>query len=461
MQPSYNHHPASYRDPSGFIFSRDQVIYRQVNTCYAADFEHLIRSGLYDKLVSKKLLIPHRSIDQNLTGDSRWYTTLQPEPIPLISYPWEWSFDMLKDAALLSLSLAKEAMNNGMMLKDATPFNIQWWQGQLIFIDTLSFEKYNEQEPWIAYRQFCEQFLGPLLLMHYRQLPMQQLSLAWPEGLPLELISALLPRRSRFSLHCYLHIHLNAKISRKNSGKKPGMIHFSRQKMLNLLNSLEILVRKCNLKPAKSTWSGYYAEASGRDNYLNEKKKIIADWVGQINRPLTAADLGANTGEFSWICAGLNIPVLATDADPYCINQLYLAIRDKAEKSIQPLITDLANPAPSLGFNLAERDSFTSRLQAGLCMALALIHHLAIGRNIPLPMIAGYFAQLCNRKLIIEFIPKTDPMLQKLLQGKKDIYPDYSGEGFEKAFLPYFSITDQVQVADSGRVLYLMTRHEK
>ena len=159
MTDSFIHHPSSYRDPAGFIFSKNGVLYRQVNKVFSKDFDFFLTSGCYEKLVNKGMLIPHEVINENLTGDKEWYTTLQPAPIPFISYPYEWSFDMLKDAALLTLDLLKEAMDLGMILKDATPYNIQWHSGKLIFIDSLSFEQYDETKPWIAYRQFCECFL--------------------------------------------------------------------------------------------------------------------------------------------------------------------------------------------------------------------------------------------------------------------------------------------------------------
>jgi len=146
-------HPASYRDPSGFIFKHEGKVYRQVNQVFKEDFDKFISSGLYDELVKDQLLIPHQVIDENLTGDQDWYTTLQPQFIRFISYPYEWCFDMLKDAALLILRLANIAMQYGIILKDASPYNIQWHNGKLIFIDTLSFEKYDETKPWIAYRQ--------------------------------------------------------------------------------------------------------------------------------------------------------------------------------------------------------------------------------------------------------------------------------------------------------------------
>jgi len=417
-----------------------------------------MNSGCYHHLIEKGLLIPHEQIHQNLTGDPDFYLTLKPERIPFISYPYEWSFDMLKDAALLTLRLMKEALQFGLILKDATPYNIQWYKGRLVFIDTLSFEKY-EEVPWIAYRQFCENFLGPLLLMYYTKMPLPQLQIAWPEGIPLAVIKSLLPKRSRFSFYTYLHIHLHAKIAAKDQGLQKNIQKFSRQKLVNLISSLEILINKLKLDPKQSTWSDYYGEASLRDSYLEEKKNTINGWLNRLGTISTAADLGSNTGEFSKLLAAKGIYTIATDFDPYCINNLYTSVKVSGEKNIQPAIVDLANPTPAIGLNNAERSSFYSRLDADLVLALALIHHLAIGKNIPLEKIVSLFHQT-SRYLIIEFVPKEDEKIKLMLQQKKDIYLSYTEENFVAAFSNFFSIEDKQTIPGSLRTLYLMKKIE-
>jgi len=461
MEKSFIQHPSSYRDPSGFIFLKEGVLYRQVNKVFAGDFDFFISSGCYEKLVLQKLLLPHEAIQENLTGSPEWHITLKPEPAAFLSWPYEWSFDMLKDAALLTLRLVRESVASGLILKDAAPYNVQWHKGRLIFIDTLSFEKYNEAAPWIAYRQFCEQFLGPLLLMHYRKMPLHQLLLAWPEGIPLNIIRSLLPGSSKFSLHTYLHIHLNARISSKGRASKKPAAKFSKQKLLNLITSLEALVNKLKLPAQKSAWSDYYDEASGRSDYLKAKKKIIGEWIDSVTGVTTAADLGANDGEFSRLAADRNIYTIAADFDPWCINNLYRSIKQSGQKNIQPLIADLSNPSPAIGFNNNERISFISRLKVDLCLALALIHHLCIGKNLSLEMTADFFSRIGRKALIIEFVPKSDEKVQLMLSVKKDIYTAYTEDNFKKTFSSYFQIARREVIGYSGRVLYLMTPHEK
>lgn len=458
MPPVTIHHPSSYRDPSGFIFEKNAVLYRQVNLSFKEHFDHFIQSGHYDSLVNKGLLIPHEVIHENLTGSREYYITLKPEKIGFISFPYEWSFNMLKDAALLTLKLAKEALAFGMILKDATPYNIQWHKGQLVFIDTLSFEKY-EETPWIAYRQFCENFLGPLLIMHYSKKQMPGLMLGWPDGIPLDIVSSLLPKRSRFSIYTYLHIHLHAKYSEKKKGQADAVKKFSKQKLLNLISSLESLISQLKTPLQKSTWSEYYKEASQRNDYLDQKKKIISAWADAMTDIKTSADLGANEGEFSRILSAKNIPVVAADFDPYCINALYEMVKNNKEQNIQPVILDLSAPSPSIGVNNEERDSFIERANFDLLMALAVVHHLAIGKNIPLDMIAGMFSRL-GRNLIIEFVPKDDEKVKLMLAQKKDIYSHYDEAHFTSSFGKYFSIIDKKSIPGSVRVLYLMKKNE-
>ncbi|HEY9361855.1 MAG TPA: hypothetical protein VIQ00_01235 [Chitinophagaceae bacterium] len=455
MQIASIHHPASYRDPSGFIFEKGGIIYRQVNICFKEHFDHFIKSGLYAQLVEKKMLLPHEEVEENLTADSQYYKCLKPAQLSFISYPYEWCFEMLKDAALLTLQLAKESLNYGMMLKDSPAFNIQWHEGRLIFIDTLSFEKREDGKPWIAYRQFCEQFLAPLLLMHYSGNPLQELLLAYPEGIPIKTCASLLPAKSKFSLYTYLHAHLHSRLSGKK--ENPGKQHFfSEKKLENLLKSLEALINSLHLKENKSAWSGYYKEVENRKDYLQQKKQIVESWIDK-SKARTAADLGANEGEFSTLLGQKNIQTLAADFDAFCINRLYKRIKSSQEKNVLPLVINLANPSPSIGVNNQERNSFIDRTNVDLALALALIHHLCVGRNIPFDMVAAFFKSVCST-LIIEFVPKEDEKVKFMLQQKKDIYDWYKEENFVNAFSEYFEVIDKQIISGTQRVLYLMKK---
>jgi 2-polyprenyl-3-methyl-5-hydroxy-6-metoxy-1,4-benzoquinol methylase len=446
-------HPASYRDPAGFVFYNEGVIYRQVNHAYQADYNELMQSGLYEHLVSKRFLIPHHHLDQNLNQSVDCFATIQPEYIPFISYPYEWCFDMWKDAALLTLEIATTSIQYGMMLKDASAYNIAWHKGRLIHIDTLSFEKYDPSKPWIAYKQFCEHFLAPLALMHFLKVPLQSLFLGFPDGIPLSTASKMLPFRSKLNLHNYLHLHLHAN-SQQKSIKKGVPTDFSVQKMSNILSSLRTAINSFHFDDHTGVWSDYYHEAALREDYLDVKKQIITNCIEKM--PVRSAiDLGANEGAFSELLALHNISVVCVDFDHYSINRIYKKIKLQKQNSLLPLVMDLSNPSPSIGLNNIERASFTERTQMDLVMALALIHHLAIGKNIPFEDIAQLFHSL-GKKLIVEFIPKSDVKVQVMLQHKKDIYHWYNETSFLKAFSKCYTTNEVIEVNQTGRKLFIM-----
>jgi len=454
-------HSSSYRDPSGFLFYKDDVLYRQVNTVFKDDFDQFISSGLYQHLVDKNVLIPHKKIDENLTGSADWHQTILPEKIPFISYPYEWCFDMLKDAALVTLHAAQEAMNYGMILKDASAYNVQWHKGKMIFIDTLSFEKWDSTKPWIAYRQFCEHFLAPLALMHYLKLPLQNLFLAYPDGIPLALTKKLLPAKSKFNLNTYLHLHLHANISGNSKPKAPNQKlqtpkPFSSTKFKNLLRSLEEMVQSFSLNNPSGVWSGYYNEAFQREDYVAQKKQIVEDWIGRTDAG-SAIDIGANEGEFSELLSAKNISTISADFDHYSVNRLYNIARKNNNSSTLPLVIDFANPSPAIGVNNEERSAFLQRPKTDLVLALAVIHHLAIGKNIPFENIAEMFKGLGNW-LIIEFVPKEDEKIQLMLQQKKDVYYDYNEENFINSFKSSYSVIKKSVIGNSGRSLFLMKK---
>lgn len=453
---------SSFRDPSGFVFEKDGTVYRQVNNIFKEDFDHFTGSGCYDHLVKKQWLIPHEEIAKNFTGSPVWYKTLKPQRIPFISYPYEWCFDMLKDAALLTLQLARECTRFGIILKDATPFNIQWLDGKAVFIDTLSFERYDASKPWIAYRQFCESFLSPLLLMHYSHQPLQSILLVHPDGIPLSITRSLLPWRSKFSFYTYLHIHMHERLASRSTVKEmhpaSGKRIFSEKKFHRLLDSLQSLIQSLEWKGNATSWDHYYEEANQRDDYVLQKKKIIIEWLSELSGIHTAIDLGANDGAFSFLLTAKDIKAIAADSDHSSISKLYRKIKQEKEKNILPLLIDLANPSSATGLNNKERISFIERANCDLGLALALVHHLAIGKNIPFEKIAELFKNLADH-FIIEFIPKADKKVKFMLQQKKDIYSNYNEENFVNSFEKYFLMHKKNEIGDSGRTLYMMKRH--
>jgi hypothetical protein len=460
MPTHYSPLDASFRDPAGYVFEKEGIFYRQVNKIFQEDFDFFLQTGCYDQLVKKELLIPHTEVRENLTGDPNHYKTLLPDQLSFVSYPYEWCFDMLKDAALLTLKIARECLRSGVMLRDATPYNVQWQKGRMIFIDTLSFEKYDATKPWIAYRQFCEAFLAPLLLMHYSGQPLQGMMQGFPEGIPLQIASSLLPVRSRFSLSTYLHLHLHAKFTGKKFSPSKKEHDFSEKKLSAILDSLYDLVNGLQWKGATTTWENYYDEASQRDGYLEKKKAFVLELLNQSTPFSRVIDLGANEGFFSEMTAARNACTIATDADHAAINNLYVKEKKKGGQYILPLLLDLANPTPAIGLQNTERPSFLQRTKVDLALALAIIHHLSIGKNIPFERTAATMAGITDW-LIIEFVPREDEKVQVMLSTKKDIYNNYDEPNFLLSFEKYFSIKQRIPVPGTYRTLYLMKRNEK
>jgi hypothetical protein len=451
---------ASFRDPSGFLFSRQGVLYRQVNLIYQEHYDRLMSSGLYERLVKVGLLIPHVEMTLDPEEPSSAYKVIRPEQLAFISYPYEWSFSQLKDAALATLAIQKLSLNAGMVLKDASAYNIQFQHGKPVLIDTLSFEVYHEGAPWIAYRQFCQHFLAPLALMAHTDVRLSQLLRVYIDGIPLDLASRLLPRRTRYGLGLATHIHLHAAAQKRYADKsiaKAGATRkMSRISFLGLMDSLEGTTRKLSWKPSGTEWGDYYVASASHytPSAFEHKKQVVTRFLEHI-QPASVWDLGANTGEFSRLAAGRSIPTLAFDIDPSAVEQNYLLCKQNKEAHQLPLLMDFNNPSPGLGWHNRERHSLTERGQADVLLALALIHHLAISNNVPLPLLAEYFHDL-GRWLIIEFVPKEDSQVQKLLASREDIFSGYHVDAFEAAFGAYYTIHEKVIVQDSPRLLYLM-----
>jgi SAM-dependent methyltransferase len=451
--------PASFKDPSGFIFKSGGKFYRQVNNSYAGDYDRLMESGLYKELVEKKLLIPHQEATGFPFVSEDGYKILLPDQLNFISYPYEWCFDELKDAALLTLRVLKISLKHGMILKDATPFNIQFQDGSPVFIDSLSFENYDQTEPWIAYRQFCECFFFPLLLENYRQMDVQKLLSVYLDGIPVKTVAKLLPFRSRFKMSIWLHVFLQNSVSSKNkAGASSGNVSFSKQKLVNLIESLRGAIKSLKLNTAlQTTWNNYYDETILSKNYLEAKEKLFREMISGINIG-RVLDAGCNDGYFSKILSETNPLVVAVDFDSHCVNRLYLEAKSGGIRPILAFCIDLTNPSPALGFNHKERSSFADRAKSELVTALALIHHLVLSKNIPLQDVAFMLAGLTKNFLIIEFVPITDEKSRQLIAQKNDYHKPYDPEAFEKSFIAYFEIENKQTVPDTERILYRMKK---
>ncbi|HEY7614451.1 MAG TPA: class I SAM-dependent methyltransferase [Gemmatimonadales bacterium] len=458
---------ASYRDPSGFVYTRGGALYRQVNRVFQGQYQAFLDSGLYAELVEGRLLVPHREVSLDLAASPEAVAVLEPERVGFISYPYEWSFGQLRDAALLTLDLQERALARGLTLRDASAYNVQFVAGRPLFIDTLSFEPREAGAPWAGYRQFCEHFLVPLALMSRVDVRMAALLRSHLEGIPLDLGSRLLPRRTWLRPSLLFHVHMHAKVQRRYADRGSGAAvehdapsaatrrGVSPAAATGLVRSLRGAVEALDWKAAGTEWADYTEDNNYTSAAAESKRQAVVEFLRGLDAR-TAWDLGANTGEYSRAARQVVPGVIAFDIDPAAVERNYRRIKAEGETGILPLLLDLTNPSPALGWAHRERLSLEERGPADVLLALAVVHHLAIGHNLPLERVAGFLAKV-GRSLIIEFVPKSDSQVRRLLRDRADIFPDYTRDGFEAAFRARFRIDRAVPVAESERTLYLMT----
>ncbi|MBN2046436.1 MAG: class I SAM-dependent methyltransferase [Anaerolineaceae bacterium] len=453
----------SFRDPSGFVFQQNHQYFRQVNRVYQEDYDLLISSGLYQALEKKQLLIPHQEVTQEAPVPEIAYKVIQPETIDFITYPYEWSFSQLKDAALLTLAIQRQALEHGMMLKDASAYNIQFRNGAPVFIDTLSFTRYIEGMPWVAYRQFCQHFLAPLALVSKVDIRLNQMLRQHIDGIPLDLASKLLPKSTHlhFGLLSHIHLHAYAQHHYTTDGdkKQPTQATVSKISLIGLIDNLENTIRHLRVKSIATNWSDYYQATNYTDDATRSKEEIIHALLTEL-APRVVWDLGANTGRYSRLALDLpGCQVISMDMDPGAVEINYLQSKKAGETNLLPLIVDLTNPSPAIGWNNEERLSWKQRKPADVVMALALVHHLAISNNVPLRDIANMMAGL-GKHLIIEFVPKEDSQVQRLLAARDDIFTEYTIDGFKNAFSEDYHLRREIPVEHTTRTIFLFERKE-
>lgn len=455
-------HPSSFRDPSGFLYhAGDGSLLRQVNTSYLSNYQQFMDSGLYEELVRNDLLIPHEEMPIEWRCSEYAARVLRPRLIPFISYPYEWPFEAFRAAALLTLDIQRRALQHGLWLKDASAYNVQFEGAHPVFIDTLSFEPLREGSPWPAYAQFCRHFLAPLALMAYADTRASVLMRTYLDGIPLDLASRLLPKRTWLRTGLLTHIHMHARFqtqyaARANGGKKAAhnKRRMGRNELSALLAHMETCIARMPSPLSQGMWAGYESMPVYAPAALEHKKRCVEAWLG-IMRPAMVWDLGANTGQYSQSAAVQGAYVAAMDSEAACVERLYRTCAEESNKHILSLRMDLTNPSPACGWSHQERDSLLARGPADMALALALLHHLAIGNNVPLETAAAFLHQAA-RSLIIEFVPKEDPQVQEMLAARDDIFDSYTESCFESAFSRFFRITAKEKIMKSPRILYRM-----
>ncbi len=442
----------SYKDPHTVVFKSAATIYRQLHKTYQPHYEKFIQSGLYDKLLQKGFVIPHEEVSTPVYDEATHFKTIRPQQISFITHPAEWSFTQWKDAALHTLEILTESLAHGMILKDATPFNMQMVNGSMRLIDTGSFISYEANTPWIAYRQFCESFLGPLLLMHYNYAEAGKLFLLYPDGIPVKQLTRLLPFKARFNMGALMHIYFQA--SFKGSVKQTQTPHqLKQQNLLAIADNLKGLIKKLEPRFINFDWDLYYQSIWVEDDYIQEKETVFNRFVQQLQIK-SAIDMGCNTGMFSKILAGQGIEVVAVDSSTSAVDQLYQEIKRNKLSHITTCVQDITDPTPATGLLNKERESFLQRGSYDLVIGFALIHHICIAKNIPLAYFVSSLAAM-GRYIITEFVPKSDSNVQLMLKNREDIFDNYTQAHFEAEVNTRCRIMQQHQL-NNGRILYLL-----
>ncbi len=458
MKRRINHY-ASFKDPAAKVFnfeSDEENIFRELAPSYLSHFHHFKSSGLAGELINKNFLIPFEELP-DLNGT----IILKARKIHFVSFPYEWTFNQWKDAALLTLKIQYQALKYGMTLKDATAFNVVFDGNKPLFVDLSSFEIFKPGEPWKAFKQFTENFYLPILLVKYFNTIGNDIYLNNMNGIPLSKGMPLLPVKAFFNLNTILFIALPEKIRSKIKDKQPKKYskQFTVKSSLQFADKLFSNINKISQSKKQTKWNDYYDKNIDKV-YLDEKEKIIKKWIGRNYTEKTLLDFGCNTGHFSKLLAADVEKIIAFDEDSRSVDELYEHCKKNKINNIFCFTANLCQPTPATGWNNQERPALQERLRGDIGLALALTHHLSISNYIPFILMAGMFANACN-ELIIEFVPKEDEKVQLLLSDREDIFDWYNLTNFTDSFKTRFKLIKEHTFSNKRVLLHLIKRKDE
>lgn len=455
----------SFRDPAARVYSYEDRILRGVDAATLANYRELAKADFYLDAIEQGKITRTKHVDKTdvgalaILGDG-WAGVLEHERLPLLSYPYEWTFSMLKDAALLHLDLLESALREGWIIKDSTPYNIQFIGASPVFIDIPSFTRRTAGDYWRGYRQFCMLFLYPLMLMAYRQMPYHSLLRGSLDGIAPVEAARFFTGLSRFRKGVLSHVLFPATLERRAAGRTMSGLTSRRSKarpqsdamVFGLVQSIRRIVRKLPISSDASTWSDYTTTHSYDPASFDEKLSFVGNVVSQEHYG-TVWDLGSNTGTFSEILEQSADHVVSVDSDHESVERLYLRLRDRGDKKILPLVMDLVDPSPNQGWANTERSSFDNRNQPELILGLALIHHICLSGNVPIPAFLDWLAGT-GAKLIIEFVGRDDVMVKEMLSRKLETHADYNLQNFETELDHRYEIGASKLLKDGDRKIY-------
>jgi hypothetical protein len=454
--------PGSFRDPDSRVLVADGRVLRALSTQGVADWRALKGSPLFEALTDEGKLVGTWELEEALPDDALHGDVagaLEHDVVPFVSYPYEWSFEMLRDAALLQLELVRRAIDAGLMLKDASPYNVQFRGASPMFVDVGSFEQLRDGEPWVAYRQFCTLFLYPLLLHAWKGLPHQHWLRGSLDGITPQQCRDLLSTRDLFRRGALTHVALHARLERRHANrggdvkaelKKAG---FKKELIVANVRGLERLISRLESPASASTWSSYELTTTYTDADAERKRDFVARAVAAA-APRLVWDVGCNEGRHARIAAESAETVVAMDADAVVVGRLYEELAREGVTNVLPLVVDVTDPSPGLGWRLSERRPLTERGRPDVTLALALVHHVSISANVPIDEFIGWLHGL-GGEAVVEFPTPEDPMVQRLLSRKRPgDHPDYNRDWFEQCLRERFDVVATEELADGHRVLY-------
>jgi len=443
----------SFKDYAARVVEKEGQYRRHIYPDYQREYDHLMDSGLYSKLVELNLLVTHQETD---LSDKHSYKILIPEQIDFISLPFEWCYAQWRKVLLAYLDINLQAIEHGMILKDATPYNFYLKGGKAILFDSSSFSFFKDPDYWNSYRQFCEEMLGPFALMHYKGVRWGRLTLASHQGLPLDFISQNLPAKSWLNLTCLLHLHLHAKAYLKQSKEKNNSKGFSKEKLTEVFKMIKSTIENWDdYYHYSAHWDAYYEKDIETPEYLADKENTVREILEEL-KPTRVLDLGANTGKFSEIACEFSDKVIALEFDKDCVDFIESRITETQNEKLSTLLGDLSQTSPDFGLLGKEHFSIFKRAKADMVMALALVHHLALPKMIPFKLISDLLYEFSSKYVLVEFIEKTDRKVIQLIKNNPRYYP--TKEEFEKLIQQKFSIVKQKTLATSARMLYLLEK---
>jgi hypothetical protein len=450
--------PGSFRDPESRVFYAGDEVYRALSADGLSDFEAVRASGLLDdgRVVATEQVEDMSALKGLLVHEPA--AVLRHERIPFVSYPYEWTFSMLKDAALLQLDLLLDALGHDLVLKDSTPYNVQFKGARPVFVDVGSFERVREGEPWVGYRQFCMLYLYPLLLQSVKEVPFRPWLRGAIDGITPTQMRGLMSFRDRFRggvfTNVFLHARLEARYAdRPDQVKQEVKRVFKKELFVANVRKMRKLVERLEWDPPQGVWTAYGERNSYTDDDARRKDDFVREVAGSREWGLVW-DIGANNGRYSRIAAEGARSVLAVDADEGPVELLYRDLKAEQNEKILTLAMNLADPSPGLGWRGLERRALPERGKPDLVLALALVHHVAISANVPIREFIDWLASL-GSALVIEFPTREDPMVKKLLAPKREgLHPDYEISFFERCLAEAFEVERSERLESGTRVLY-------